>query len=84
MRDMGTHWECYQRGCGAGRAEKEPISFPHNFILSIAREIKERAGADVGDDSWNPEAHIELTLTAKECRTILDAVGISKGSTLAE
>jgi len=52
---------------------------PTEILEPIAKEILERAGADVGDDSWNPDAHVTLTLSAAECRKVLEAVGRYRG-----
>lgn len=54
------------------------MALPTSLIESIAAEIKERVGIHVGDDSWNPDAHIEIVLRASECRMILEEVGMFK------
>jgi hypothetical protein len=51
------------------------------LLRPIAKEIIERAGDDVGDGSWNPDAHIELTLSVAECRAVLEAMGMFKPRT---
>jgi hypothetical protein len=51
------------------------------ILRPIATEIIERAGVDVGDGSWNPDAHIELTLSAAECRAVLEALDLFKPRT---
>lgn len=50
------------------------------ILRPIANEIIERVGAEIGDSSWNPSAHVELTLSAMECRKVLEAVGLYQGS----
>ena len=42
--------------------------------IKTAIEDKE----DVRHDSWNPEAHVELTLTIAECRAVLAAIEKAK------
>jgi len=46
------------------------------ILEPIAREIIQKAGRSVGDTSWNPDAHIYLTLRAAECRRVLEAMGM--------
>lgn len=52
---------------------RSPAIDPREALKPVAREIRDRVGSDVGDSSWNPDAHVELTLTAAECWLILEA-----------
>ena len=55
--------------------------YKDQILYPIAKEVIERAGRDVGDGSYNPDAHIHITLTAAECRRVLEAVGLFKPAT---
>lgn len=50
-------------------------------LQPVAREIAEKEHQAL-DDSWNPDYHIELTLSVRECRAIQEL--IKKYSPLAE
>lgn len=46
-------------------------------LLPVLAEAKEKA--DFEHDSWNPKAHVEITLTIAECRAIAEAVAAAQG-----
>jgi hypothetical protein len=42
-------------------------------LRPVAAEVRERAGDLLSDDTWCPDAHVQLTLTVAECRAVLAA-----------
>lgn len=47
-------------------------------LRSVADEIAERLPADfVTDDTWNPDAPVEMSLTVAECRRVATALAQS-------
>lgn len=46
-------------------------------ITPILTEAADRA--DYHNDTWNPDAHLDLTITIQECRDLADAVAKAKG-----
>lgn len=51
------------------------IRISERLIKDIASEIIQKEGDHVGDHTWNADAHVEITLSAHECRQILEAAG---------
>lgn len=50
----------------------EAESADADALAAVVRELEARGyDAAVFDDSWNPDAHVELTLTVAECRALL-------------
>src|SRR5690242_13714524 len=46
-------------------------------LKSVAAEIRNRC-PDVNHPTWNPDAHVEITLSIEECRTILAVLNKAK------
>ena len=44
------------------------------LCAAIVREAVNKGYADLWDESWNPDAHAELTLTIKEIRLAAEVV----------
>jgi hypothetical protein len=45
-------------------------------VLPVARAIKDKVGL-LKEDNWNPESHVEITLTVAECRRLFALLGKS-------
>lgn len=43
-----------------------------NILQPVFDEIKAKLPGDLDDESWNPECHIEITITVAEARKIRD------------
>ena len=48
-------------------------------LAPIETEIENRKDGDIFHSSWNPDAHVELTLTIAECRAVVLALKKARG-----
>lgn len=46
----------------------------HDALRAVSDEITEKAPGRIEDADWNPDAHVELTLTIAECRAVREAM----------
>lgn len=74
--NFSTWWRVDRERPEITEAEYRPV---YNFISCfaalrpVARALQAIGyDADSFDDTWNPNAHVEVTLMAKECKAILE------------
>lgn len=55
------------------------ITFPPLWIETlreVEKEIREESHNGFAETNWNPDAHVEITLTVRECRTLLAMLNV--------
>ena len=83
MFDLKQMEEWHQEGeeRRAERARKQASKLPkverqlaklRKIAAHILKEMRDKA--DFGHESWDPDAHIELTVTIRECRNLAAAL----------
>ncbi len=72
FNDLDCCWECLDKMVADLQSDALKTA---SILKALSAEIIEKVGRDVGNDTWSPDAHIELTLTAAECRKILEVTG---------
>lgn len=45
-------------------------------LKGVRKEIIEEDHAGFSEDNWNLDAHVEITLTVRECRTLLAMLNV--------
>ena len=65
------------------RANEDKIAFAYSTLLQIMDAIDGHAEwsphPEVDNDTWNPDAHIEITLTVDDCRRINKTLDFLRG-----
>lgn len=50
------------------------------LCAGIVREARHKGWSDINNEGWNPDAHVELTLTVKDVRLAAKIIGYTASS----
>ncbi len=59
----------------AANARVNQMGLARKLCAGIIREAIEKGWADINNQQWNPQAHVELTLTVADIRIAAKIVG---------